>query len=122
MPILNIEIIGDVNEATRLGLADRLAEAAGAALDSRPQGTWVKVKYLPKEQYSENGGGPPGGSYPVIISLIQADPPDGEALKLQVSKLTDAIAAAIGRSKANIHIVIEPAAAGRIAFGGNLVE
>lgn len=119
MPILQIDIVG---EASSFGddLAQRLADAAGKALESRPQGTWVKLQFVPSTNYAENGGALE--SNPIIVSVIQAEPPSGEALRLQVSKLSKALSEATDHPMENVHIVIESAAKGRIAFGGKLVE
>ena len=40
MPILHIEVIGEL-QVPRNTLATKIADAAGVALASRPQGTWV---------------------------------------------------------------------------------
>jgi len=118
MPILQIDIVGDAS-AFGNDLAQRLADAAGEALESRPQGTWVKLQFLPSTNYAENEGARDGD--PIIASVIQAEPPSGAALERQVAKLANAISEATERPVENVHIVIEPAAKGRIAFGGNLV-
>lgn len=120
MPILNIEIVGAVAQELRSDLATRLADLAGEALNSRPQGTWVKLHFIPREHYAENAGGPANGLLPVIVSLLQAETPEGDALAEQIRFLTEAIAKGVGRPPENIHIIIEPAARGRIAFGGSL--
>lgn len=120
MPILNIEVIGAVAPELRSNLATRLADLAGVALNSRPQGTWVKLHFIPSEHYAENAGGPALGVLPVLVSLLQAQVPEGNALAEQIRLLTQAIAKGVGRPAENIHIIIEPAAQGRIAFGGSL--
>lgn len=120
MPILHIDIIGSPADQPA-DLAQQLADAAASALDSRPQGTWVKLQYIPVEHYAENEGAETGVR-PIIVSVIQADVPDGEDRQVQVSRLTEAIADAAGHPPENVHILLEPAARGRIAFGGNLVD
>lgn len=119
MPILEIRLIGEVTEDVRTGLAQRIADAAGAALDSRPQGTWVTLQFVDADAYGENQGGPPGAR-PVIVSVLQADLPDAAALGEQVARLTDAIAKVCERPAENVHLIFEPRARGRIAFGGKL--
>ncbi len=46
MPILDVQLVGPVAADIRPGLAQRIAEATGRALDSRPQDTWVKLRFL----------------------------------------------------------------------------
>lgn len=118
MPILNIEIIGPLEESLLPGLAERLANLAGQALNSRPQGTWVKLKFVPRDQYAENQGGPPPGVLPVIVTLLQATVPHGNALARQAGDLASAIAEGLERPREHIHIIVEPAAKTRIFFGG----
>ena len=120
MPILDVELIGPVPARIRDGLASRIAEAAGEVLESRPQGTWVKLHFVDATDYAENAGGPPAGAEPVIVSVLEAAPLAGDALAERAGRLTTAIADACGRSAGNVHLIFEPAAAGRIAFGGTL--
>lgn len=120
MPILNVQLVGEVPESVRVGLAQRIADSAGEALASRPRGTWVTLQFLAAEAYSENAGGPAPGAQPVIVSVLQAEPPEGAALVEQIARLTRAIADACDRPAESVHLVYEPPARGRIAFGGHL--
>jgi phenylpyruvate tautomerase PptA (4-oxalocrotonate tautomerase family) len=120
MPILHVEVVGPLADDVARGLAQRIADAAGRALDSRPQGTWVKLHLLDEQAYAENAGGPPRGAQPVIVSVLQADLPPQSTLAQQASRLTEAIAGACRRPAENVHVIFEPPAAGRIAFGGKL--
>jgi len=119
MPILHVEVVGN-SEDFSPDLAQDLADEVGNVLQSRPQGTWVKLQFLNAAAYAENSGAIEG--LPIIVSLNQAEPPTGDALKRQVASLAQAIAQVAGRPVENVHIIVEPAAKGRIAFGGNLLE
>ncbi len=116
MPILDIEIVGELAETPNL--AQRLADAAGSALVSPPQATWIKLHLIPAEHYAENDGATEGP--PVIVRLLQAEPQTGDALEAQLRILTEAIAEVLQRPAENVHIIVEPSAAGRVAFGGTL--
>jgi phenylpyruvate tautomerase PptA (4-oxalocrotonate tautomerase family) len=122
MPIVDVEIVGPLVDAARTGLAQRMADAIGAVFKSRPQGTWVKVRFLDEEAYAENSGGPPDGAQPVFVSILLAELPDRNVLAQQVLRIASAVADACGRSSESVHIVVEPAAVGRVAFGGHLQE
>lgn len=122
MPILDVQLIGSVTESDRATLARRIADAAGAVFTSRPQQTWVTLRFVPDDAYSENGGGPPGGVRPVIVSILHSNPPTGDALTDQVARLTQAIARACGRPAESVHLIYQPLAKGRVAFGGRLVD
>jgi phenylpyruvate tautomerase PptA (4-oxalocrotonate tautomerase family) len=119
MPILDVELVGPVPDAILHGLARRIADAAGAALEAEPGGTWVKLRCLAPDEYAESGG-LPDGVLPVFVSVLLGAPPDGEARAEQVRRVTRAVAEACGRPAANVHVLYQPAAAGRIAFGGRL--
>ena len=121
MPILDVEIVGDLPEATRHGLARKLADAAGTVLHSRPQGTWVKVRFLPDDSYAENAGGPEAGVAPVFVRVLERELAAGDALAAEIDELTRAVAAVCGRDAGNVHLIYEPPGAGRVAFGGRRV-
>lgn len=118
MPIVDVEIVGTLADAARSGLAQRIADAIAAALTSRPQGTWVRVRFLDDGAYAENGAS--DGAQPVFVSVLLAELPSSEVLSQQALKLATAVADACGRSSENVHILFEPAALGRVAFGGHL--
>ena len=119
VPVLHVEVVGDSSEYED-GLAQRIADAAGSSLDSRPGGTWVKVSFTPVSQYAENGSAEQGLS--MLVTLTLSDVPSGQALQDRMARLTTAIADAAGHPARNVHIIIEPPARGRIIFGGELLE
>ena len=122
MPILDVELVGPVPEEVRDGLAARLADAAGAALDSPPQSCWVKLRFLDPADYAENAGGPPARVCPVLVSVLLAEWPPEDAIADLLARLTRAVADACRRPVENVHVLLEPPAAGRIAFGGQRRE
>ncbi len=116
MPILDIEVVG--HTVDQGNLTQRLADAAGRALNSRPKGTWVKLHWLDAELYAENEGS--DQILPVFVSLVQACPPEGRELEKQMVALTDAVAMTLDRPVEHVHILLQPSASGRISFGGTL--
>ncbi len=121
MPILNITIVGNLPSACRQGLASRLADAAERALEVRPGAAWVLVTRVARSDYAEAGGGPPAGVLPVFVRVLQRVAPRGARLARQVAALTEAVAGCCGRPATNVHVLHEPSAEGRMAFGGTLV-
>jgi phenylpyruvate tautomerase PptA (4-oxalocrotonate tautomerase family) len=121
MPILEIEVVveagGSLDEALAASLADAAAEVFGSVAGE----TWVRLRELPRERYAENGGGPPEGVLPVFVEVLLAELPAGEDLRLQIHRLTLAIAKLCDRPPENVHLFYRPAARGRVAFGGKLV-
>lgn len=121
LPILDIDLVVAAGERLDAALASTLADAAGKVFGSVAGSTWVRVRPLPREHYAENGGGPPDGVDPVFVRVLLADAPSGEELRSQVHHLTAAIAKICGRPPENVHLLYEPAAKGRVAFGGKLL-
>jgi phenylpyruvate tautomerase PptA (4-oxalocrotonate tautomerase family) len=121
MPILEIEIVVAEGEELDPSLAASLVDAAGEVFGTVAGQTWVRLRALPRRGYAENGGGPPEGIHPVFARVLLADPPQGEELRLQIHRLTLAIAKVCGRPPENVHLFYEPAGRGRVAFGGKLV-
>jgi phenylpyruvate tautomerase PptA (4-oxalocrotonate tautomerase family) len=122
MPILDVLVVGEPPAAVRDDLARRIAEAAAAVLESRPQGTWVHVRVVPPADHAENAGGPDPGVAPVFVRILLRELPARDVLREQASRLAAAVAAACARPAEHVHLIYEPAALGRVAFGGRLVE
>lgn len=122
MPILEVDIVGELDPVARKGIAARLADVVGHALRSRRGGTWVKVQLVPRGLYAENGGGPAAGVLPVFVRVLLRDVPEGDARAAQVRDLTRAVALVCGRPEQNVHVLYEGSALGRLAFGGKLVD
>ncbi len=113
MPILDLQLVGDVPD----GVAQRVADAAAHVLNMPPQRVWVRVTAL--LQYAENGGRDES-LRPVFVKVLKRDAPE-DALG-EARELTIAIAEACGWPAENVHVIYEPPAAGRAAFGGDLLD
>ena len=120
MPLLEIEIIGQPGTIDKGVLAQRLADAAGDVFDSPPQSTWVRVRILDPIEYAENGGAD-FAPRPVFVKVTKRLNLEGASLADEVKRLTLAIAAVCDRPPENVHICYEAPAAGRQAFGGEIV-
>jgi phenylpyruvate tautomerase PptA (4-oxalocrotonate tautomerase family) len=121
MPILEVEMIARPGERLSDDLAQRIADLAGKVFAAPAGSTWVKLRLLPAEHYAENGGGPPGGVYPVFVTVLKAQVPSQNVLAEEIKALAAAIALACARPQENVHILYLPAGRGRIAFGGELL-
>lgn len=118
MPILDVELI--TSEPLDSGLAAKLAEVAAQVWGGPAGSTWVRLRALPREQYAENGTSVPAGWNAVFVTILKAQRPTGTALQAEVRALTAGIARVCGRPVENVHLLYEPGAQGRIAFGGVL--
>ncbi len=121
MPIFDIEIATRHGEAVPPTLAADLADALGAVLDAAPGKVWVRLRTLAPGAYAENesGGDTP---FPVFVTLTASAPPEGEHLEHVARQVTEAVAHLADRPPGNVHVLVQPAARGRIAFGGKLVR
>lgn len=120
MPILDVEIVSD--EEFDYGLALKIADAAAPVLGAKPGQVWVKLRRIPRNEYAENGREFPCPDQPVFVTVTKGLLQDVEELRVEAEQLTKAVAEAVGRPAENVHIIFEPSATGRIAFGGKLVE
>lgn len=118
MPIVDIEII--TSESLDGGLAAGIADMAAQIFGGPPASTWVRLRSLPQEQYAENGMATPEGWRSVFVTVRKAQRPTGSALEAEVRALAEGVARVCGRPVENVHILYEPDAQGRIAFGGSL--
>lgn len=117
MPILDVHWAGPW-PASPDRLAESIANAVGDALRQAPGRVWVRLHPV---HHAENGG-PLGGDLPVFVTVLHARPPTGEALKAEIAVVTSAVAAASGRARERVHLAYDAPGAGRMAFGGQLVE
>jgi phenylpyruvate tautomerase PptA (4-oxalocrotonate tautomerase family) len=122
MPVLEVTIVGSNPALNRKDCASRIAEASGAIFRSGPGSTWVVLHGHSAEGYAENDGGSGDSFGPVFIRVLKKSVPSGPDLKAEVEALTRAVAEVCGRDPGQVHVIYEPPAAGRVAFGGRLVD
>jgi phenylpyruvate tautomerase PptA (4-oxalocrotonate tautomerase family) len=122
MPIVDIEIVGDVTESRAAECAQALADEAARVFASPPASTWVRVHALARECYAENGVAVPPSDMPVFVTVLKRQLPERTELMREMTALTQGIARIVGRSPGRVHVEYAAAAAGRMAFGGTLVE
>jgi hypothetical protein len=92
----------------------------GRVFGTEPGRTWIRLRELSAARYAEDGG-ESGAFFPVFVTVLKARLPRGEELEREVRDLAKEIGSACRRSPENVHILYEPPAAGRIAFGGTLL-
>ncbi len=116
MPIADVTIIGDAP----LDLAPRLADAIAKSLDAPRGHTWVRVHRVASHDYAEDGG-VEEGVRPVFVDLLRRTLPDGDEERASTLRaVAEAVALVCERPLANVHVVSEAPAAGRVAFGGRV--
>jgi phenylpyruvate tautomerase PptA (4-oxalocrotonate tautomerase family) len=122
MPIVTVEIVADGDDVSGGNLAQSLADAIGRALRSPPGQTWVRVRSLAHGAYAENEAMIDRSQMPVFVTVLERQPPIAAELEPEITALTHAIAQVVRRPTACVHIEYAPAGAGRVSFGGKLVQ
>ncbi len=122
MPIVTVELVADADRALEHNLAQSLADAVGRVLNSPSGQTWVRLRSLGRNEYAENGSKVEADELPVFVTVLKRQLPLGAELQAEVAALTQAIAQVVCRPVACVHVEYAPAAAGRVSFGGKLVE
>ena len=122
MPIVSVEVVADRGRMLEPNLTQSLADAVGRVLNSPPGQTWIRLRWLWREEYAENEALVYSAELPVFVTILERQPPAGALLQAEVTALTHAIAQVIGRPAACVHVEYAPAAAGRVSFGGRLVQ
>jgi phenylpyruvate tautomerase PptA (4-oxalocrotonate tautomerase family) len=117
MPIIDIEVVSD--ESIDPQVVQAIADDLGPVFGVEPGSARVRMRTLHVQHYAENRHLAP---LPVFVTVLVADPPQGEALREQVRYITEAVSQRTRRPRDHVHVLYEPAARGRLAFGGYLVE
>ena len=120
MPIVDVQLVQA--SGARAVPTQALADALGRVFGSAPGRTWVRLAPLDAQAYAENGVALEADELPAFVTILHAHPPAGAALAAEVLAVTNAVAQCIGRPAERVHVQFAPAAAGRQAFGGKLVE
>ena len=122
MPIIDVELVASEGSDLREPSAATIANALGKVLGSPPGRTWVRVRVLSSSAYAENESSISEDELPVFATVLHAHLPESEALATEVKAITVAIANCLRRNPERVHVQYGPAAAGRQAFGGKLVQ
>ncbi|MFO1413836.1 MAG: hypothetical protein U1F10_08005 [Burkholderiales bacterium] len=122
MPIVDVEVVRTAGGHSGMPAASALASALGRAFGSPPGRTWVRLRWLDASCYAENDEPTAGAALPVFVTILHAHPPHGAALASEAKSVGETVAVLFGMSAERVHVQYAPAAAGRQAFGGRLVE
>src|SRR5262245_44474328 len=121
MPIVDIEIVLKPDETISNEMVSEFADQLGMIFGSPKNGTWVKVYGITEVFYAENGG-KEEGVYPVFVSVLKARLPDSEEIQGEIDAIVEAVAKICKRDSTFVHVIYQPEAKGRVAFGGKIVE
>lgn len=115
MPIFHVETTRRPGRAQLRSLADELGVLFGA----QPGHVWVRIVPVDPALYAENATESPPDS--VFVRVILRALPDEPVLAQRAEAITRLVAATLSKPEDDVHVYFDPPAAGRIAFGGELV-
>jgi phenylpyruvate tautomerase PptA (4-oxalocrotonate tautomerase family) len=121
MPLVEIEHIGAFPRSAH-ALSQELADALATVFSSARAETWVRLRSLSSENYAENGEDDPLGAEAIFVSITKKDLPSSSLLANQATAVASVVATVFQRSIDRVHIIYEPPARNRIAFGGRLIS
>lgn len=122
MPIIDIQFVLTRTESLPEGLAQRLVDRLGPVLAVPPGRLWLRLQVLPASQYAENESPVPDAELPVFVTVMHATSPAGEALKAEAMAVAQAVADVVAKGRTQVHVEYAPSGAGRMAFGGTLLQ
>lgn len=127
MPIVTIETLSDSPHSISDAMPtpeqlQSLADALGELFGSQPSGTWVRARQQQRAYYAENLVQPGPEVRPVIVEILKSEMETEENLAIEAAAVCALVAQILGRPTECVHLVYEPAARGRVAFGGKLVR
>ena len=123
MPIVQLQlVIRDDSERVAHETLQLLADELGEYFQSGAAATWVKVDYIPFEQYAENRETLRDDARPTLVHVLKYKIPDQERLAQEAKELACIVANALLRPERHTHIIYEPDGKGRVAFGGLLLR
>lgn len=122
MAIVDIELVVQEGKDSYLSQEQTglIANTLGRIFETRPNRTWVRIRYLPDTQYAENEA--PGGPavLPTFITILKNRPPDATQIAGQMREIARQLAPILNRPAGSIHILYEASALGRLGIGGVL--
>ena len=127
MPIVTIETLSDELFSTDDALPtpdqlQSLADSLGELFGSPPSGTWVRARQQQRAYYAENMIEISRDMRPVIVEILKSDVAPGKNLALEAAAVCALVAQVLERRTENVHVIYQPSARGRVAFGGDLVR
>ena len=122
MPIVDIQFVLPKNQVLPEGLAQKLVDRLGRALSVQPGHLWLRLQVLPASNYAENEAQVADHDLPIFVTVMHAKSLTGKALEDEAFAVAEAVAEAVAKGRTQVHVEYAPSGAGRIAFGGNLVQ
>ena len=123
MPIVTVELIEDEQQQpVHAAAIKNLTDELGELFNSAPGGTWLKLRYLPRQHYAENETTLSRAIRPTFVEVLKRDADTSATDRAtEAARIAEIVAQHFDRPIANTHIIYAPSGAGRVAFGGTLI-
>jgi hypothetical protein len=122
MPIVDVQFVLPRTESLPDGLAQSLVDRLGQTLSVQPGRLWLRLQVLPASQYAENESSIPKHDLPVFVTVMHAKSPTGSELEKEALAVAQTVAEVVSKRRTQVHVEYAPSGAGRIAFGGHLIQ
>ena len=122
MPIVDVELVCEPVFLVDRALSHALADTLGAVFGGAPGSTWLRLRTLDAVAYAENESEVGAAELPVFVTVLHANPPQGDSFRKELVAITAAVAACVGRSADRVHVQYAPGGSGRQAFGGRIAS
>lgn len=122
MPIIDVQFVLPQGEHPPDDLAKTLAHELGRVLRATPGSLWLRLQVLPASRYAENSDPSAEPELPVFVTVLHAHPKQGQELEAEAQAIAKQVSESIGRPHTQVHVEYAAPAAGRVAFGGTLVQ
>lgn len=127
MPIVTIETLSDDPDSGTDALPtpdqlQSLADSLGALFGSHPSGTWVRARQQQRAYYAENMIEVSRNMRPVIVEILKSDLGSEKERAIEAAAVSALVGQTLGRDTQHVHVIYQPEARGRVAFGGQLVR
>lgn len=122
MAIVDIELVIQEGRDSYLSQEQTrsIANTLGRIFETKPNRTWVRIRYLPSEQYAENEAPEGPAVLPTFITILKNRPPEPGLMASQMLAIAQGLSPIINRPAGSIHILYEASALGRLGVGGIL--
>jgi phenylpyruvate tautomerase PptA (4-oxalocrotonate tautomerase family) len=127
MPIVTLETLSDDPDSETDALPtpaqlQSLADSLGVLFGSHPSGTWVRARQQQRAYYAENMIEVSDNLRPVIVEILKSDPGTEKERAIEAAAVSALVAQTLRRDTRHVHVIYQPEARGRVAFGGQLVR
>ncbi len=82
----------------------------------------MRIRHFPRDRYAENQTRIDPSTRPVFITVLKSRLGDENELAAEAKAIAGTVSGLLGRPVQNTHVLFQPDAAGRIAFGIELVR